>query len=188
MEVERLPFFIKMINLKISVNTPSFIKLENIFQNDDIMKAWGVIYRSYLQRRCNSFSKGGGSWAPLKYLRKRNRKAALKKQNKSNGTKSKRLKNGNDEAAKQTILRDTGILFNALSPNLTGSGFEEIKNNTQLIIGFSPAQHQGTKRSISEIASFHQYGTGNNPVREIIVPPDEKTLNKMTEVVLKHIK
>lgn len=178
-----------MIEVKVTINTPALKKLEQVFSNDDVMKAWGVVYRSFLQRRFNTFSKGGGDWAPLTTLRKRNLKASLKRQNKANKTKATRLKRGSrdGEAAKQTILRDTGILFNALSPHLSGNGFESIQNHTKLIIGFSYGNHSGG-HSISDIATFHQYGQGNNPKREIIVPPDEKTINKMIEMVTKQLK
>lgn len=67
---------------------------------------WGVRYRSFIQERFDTYSKGGGDWPPLK--------ASTVKARRS-GKKSKKKK------PKATILRDTSTLFTALQPQFAGA-------------------------------------------------------------------
>lgn len=114
--------------------------------NRAVFAKWAVRYRSFTQRRWNRFARGGGDWAPLKYR-------------------------------KGSILRDTSTMFAAMAPTITPpAGSVNQFHPDGVVVGFGGgASHPGGP-SILQIAIWHQTGAGNNPVREIIVLPDEQTL------------
>lgn len=136
---------------------------------NNAFKQWGVRVRSFLQQRFVTFSRGGGNWAPLK-------PATIRARRKS------KTRFGLSAA----ILRDTGTLFNALSPEFTGKpGALEERIPYGIRIGYGgPGKYTkkyGGVATIADIASFHQVGAGHLPKREIIVAPDEHTIELMVE-------
>lgn len=88
------------------------------------------------------------------------------------------------------ILRDTGILFKALTIGAPGSTFEVIPGGIRYGVA-GQQRHAGlvatiagkaasTKNvTIGDIAAFHQFGAGRLPKREIIVVPDQRVLDNM---------
>jgi hypothetical protein len=132
------------------------------------LKQWAFIYRSFAQRRFDRYSKGGGNWPPLKPATIAARKG---------------------KGVGVAILRDTGQLFHALQPEFAGvgAGAVEIISALSVTVGYGgSAGHIPGGVSISDIATFHQFGMGHNPKRVIIVEPDDKTLDKMTQVAEKN--
>lgn len=138
---------------------------------NNAIKQWAVRYRSFIQERFLIFSRGGGNWAPLS-------KATIKARRGSRKGKRK-----NFVAA---ILRDTGTLFNALSPEFSGKpGAMELTIPFGVRVGYGgPAMYTKKHRgiaTIADIANFHQIGAGHLPKREIIVTPDQHTLELMAQ-------
>jgi hypothetical protein len=80
-----------------------------------------------------------------------------------------------------SILRNTGTLFAALNPVFTrkpGALEESIPFGVRVGYG-GPAKHPKGKASIADIAGFHNAGAGHLPRRQIIVPPDQRTIDGM---------
>lgn len=133
-------------------NTPAVVKT---------LKQWGVRYRSFVQRRFDLFSKGGGNWPPLK-------PATIARRRKGPGQ------------GKIAILRDTGTLFRALNPVLGQPGSLEEIRPFAVVLGFGGASvHPNGKATIADIASFHNAGAGHLPKRQIIVMPSRELLRDM---------
>ena len=143
----------------IATNSPAIVKT---------LKQWGVRYRGFVQRRFNTYSKGGGDWPPLA-------PATIKRRRK-----------GKRKGGKVAILRDTGTLFRALNPVLGQPGqLEEYPGTFSVRLGIGgPVLHPGSgyglkgTATIADIASFHNFGMGV-PKRQIIVEPDEPLKAKM---------
>lgn len=132
------------------------------------MRQWAARYRSFAQQRFDVYSKGGGDWAPLKESTKRRRRKARK---------------GRIRGATRSfsILRDTGLMFQALNPvwsRKPGALQKDISFGVRVGYGGS-AKHPGGKASIADIARFHDTGAGNLPKRLIIDSPDAKTVAAM---------
>ena len=120
---------------------------------------WAVIYRTAMQERFSTYSRGGGNWKPLKPSTIRGRRG------------------GNI-----AILFDTGALFGALEPRFSpGTGAKEELTRDGIRVGFGgPARHPKGKATIAAVATFHQFG--NEPVlpkREILVVPPAATMHKL---------
>ena len=121
-------------------------------------KRWAYRFLVYLQRRFNKMSRGG--WAPLK-------KATI------------RRRRGGGKGAK--ILVDTGTLRTALSPGMKGIPGQLNKAIPwgQRVGYGGPTSHPKAKYTIAMLAHMHNTGAGTLPKREIIVDPDQATLNGM---------
>lgn len=116
-----------------------------------IYKQWATLYLSFIRRRYNDLSRTGGEWPPL-------HPKTIERKNSS------------------IILKDLGILFNALFPGAAGNVFKI--GNDGAIVGISGGSH-GDGSTIGNIALAHQTGAGNLPRREIFVVPDPKTIDRM---------
>ncbi len=128
------------------------------------LKQWGARYRGWVTRRFIKFSKGQGNWPPLKL------------------STILRRKKGKGKSGTVAILRDTGQLLQALAPMLGQPGQLERYEGFGVVLGYNDsAMHMGSKVTIGDIAAFHNYGMGNNPVRLILEIPDPETLKKMAE-------
>ena len=141
---------------------------------NNALKQWAVRYRAFIQERFLIYSRGGGDWAPLKpsTIRARNRRKGRR------GRKS--------NALYAAILRDTGQLYQALAPEFTGKpGAIEQAIPFGVRVGYGgPGMYTkkyGGVATIADIANFHQTGAGHLPKREIIVPPDQHTVELMAE-------
>jgi hypothetical protein len=131
----------------------------------ECLEKWEARWRAYIQARWVKYSKGGGDWPPLK----------------------KGYRPGG------SILRDTSTMFNAMSPFMDAPGKFSKQSGFSVTVGFGgPEPHPRAKNlTISQLAEIHQRGLGNVPVREMVVPPDEKTqlgMKKDAEVALKKLK
>jgi len=138
-------------------------KLQSRPLPDDVAKKWAVRYSSFVRKRFKN--EGNGEWKKLS-------PATLKR------------RRGKGSGAK--ILRDTGILFAALSVGAKGNLTQPIKKGVRF--GFSNVKHPGSGRTIRQIAIFHETGAGKNPKRQILVEPDvavmkyfQKTLKESIE-------
>lgn len=137
------------------------------------MHQWAARFRSFLQLRFDKFSKGGGDWPDLAESTKRRRQKARK-------THASRKKSGSATRS-FAILRDTGTLFAALTPAFArkpGQLQEDIPFGVRVGFG-GPAKHPEGKTTIAAIAAAHQAGAGPLPVRKIVVPPDQATMDAM---------
>lgn len=84
-----------------------------------------------------------------------------------------------------SILRDTGLLFNAVNPAFSGKPGqlqEDIPFGVRVGFG-GPGRHPDGTATIADIASFHQEGGPHLPQRKIVVPPDDSTTRKMADVM-----
>lgn len=120
----------------------------------DMVKKWAARYRTFAQKRFVQQSQGGRDWEPLKY------RTGL-------------------------ILRDTGMLLGALNPvfvNAPGQ-FEQILSGADIGIevGFGASGSYQNGAATKDVATWHQTGAGNLPVRTIIVEPDAKTIQQMEQ-------
>lgn len=123
-----------------------------------LKKVVGAIYRSFAMQRFSRLSRGGGGeWAPLRP-----------------STIARRRKNSS------SILINNGLLFAALAPNPTAAWLEEESLNGFRFGYGGPSKYPEGTASLADIASFHQGGAGNLPVRRLIVEPDTETLDILT--------
>jgi len=112
---------------------------------------WNLRYRTYIQRRFNRFSRGGGDWPPLKY-----RQGSI---------------------LRDTNTLYTALTPSMTAP----SGSISQPGRDGLVIGYGGnASHPGGP-TIAQIAKWHHDGAGNLPVRKIIVLPDDRTLRQMVQ-------
>jgi hypothetical protein len=155
----------------------------------DALKLWAVRYRSFAQARFDIYSRGGGDWRALSAATIKKRRKGTK----SNVLKLKELrsKKADSTVIQPTILRDTGLLFNALAPvfaEAPGAIEENIKFGVRVGYG-GPQRHflSGSKEiaTIADIASFHQVGSSKLPQRKIIVDPPPYILSQMADDMVK---
>lgn len=112
-------------------------------------------YRSFLFKRFDRFSRGGGNWK-----------------------NTKRRKSGKTKF----ILRKTHTVFKALSPVFRSlPGQYERLDRTYIETGFGgQAKHpEGNGKTVAAIAKIHNNGEGIMPVRKIIVRPNSETVQKI---------
>ena len=127
---------------------------------NDVVKKWAIRYRSFVQRRFDKYSRGGGDWPSL-----------------SPSTIAGRRR-GTGQGG-PSILRDTGTLFAALTPlwdSPPGGINQIIPGGVRVGFGGTGAHPTGLT-TVAEIANFHQEGSGRLPKREIIVDPTRDVLD-----------
>jgi hypothetical protein len=136
---------------------------------DRIMKRWSVITRSFLRRRFVEQSKGGSDWPPLA-------ESTIRRRRRPKGK-------GSAAGSNVAVLRDTGILLAALSPQLSPGGIEDRDSGTfTLRVGYGgDAPHPRADMAISSLAKIHHDGGKHLPRRPVVVPPDQATVRKLTE-------
>jgi hypothetical protein len=163
------------MEINVTLNLTGLDKLTKLVTSNSpvvlkTLKQWAFLYRAWAQNRFDKYSKGGGDWPALSPITIRRRRG--KGQN-------------------VAILRDTGLLFMVLQPvfqNIAGS--IETFGNFSVTTGYGgSALHTGTgsRATIADIASFHNYGMGHNPKREIIAAPDDRLYEKLTDVANKNL-
>lgn len=174
-----------------------------------MFKQWFAVYFGFLRTRFERMSKGG--WPKLaestilaRIRRKSGRVRAqyrhgeigqdefekkLKKAKASERRDRKKLDAGKYKVA---ILRDTGMLFNALAPTTGRPGQLNQSIPFGIRVGYGgPAKHKKGKSTIAQIAQGHQTGARHLPKRTIIVPPDDALVAKMralAEAALKELR
>lgn len=178
-----------MVNATVTVNLEPLKRFACVIADDlrrsgtgpirDALRQWAVRYRSAMQERFVEQSRGGGEWPPLKEITKQRRRGTQQ------GPRKKRGKRGSEHAATGTfaILRDTGTLFNALSPAFSGKPGqlqEDIEFGVRVGYG-GPMRYEKGKApaTIADIARFHQTGAGRLPIRKILVDPPASCLAGM---------
>lgn len=163
--------------MTVKVDLRPLIDLKNMFaltspRRRKIFKQWAFIYRTFVRRRFNIFSRGGGDWPALSSKTIAQRRT---------GPRVKKI------GRRITILRDTGTMFAALSPRFRSSpGALEKMVTDGVVVGFGGvAKHPAGKATIADIAGFHDEGRGHLPQRRIIVDPDHKAIDRMRSVVVR---
>lgn len=144
------------VKTAITVEIPGLQRFRRVVTRGDgsIKKAynqWALRYRSFIQRRYNKFSRGGGNWAPLT-----SRQGSI-------------LRDTN------TLFT---ALTPSLTPP-AGSINKPIEGGIEVGYG-GPSGHPGGP-TIVQLAFWHQTGAGNYPAREIIVAPDSDTIRGMVQ-------
>jgi len=169
---------------------------------DAVLQQWGARYLGFTRRRFVTYSQGGGDWKPLAAstvrARRSGRVAGLGKlagvRRKAGAVREvrRRVAAGILDAfaghAIETailggaaILRDTGVLLNALSPGAVGNLLESSPSELRVRCGFAQTLHGDGKggKTIQQIAAFHNTGGGALPRRTIFVVPDDATVAGM---------
>lgn len=133
------------------------------------MKRWSVITRSFLRRRFVEQSKGGSDWPPLA-------ESTIRKRRRPKGK-------GSATGSNVAVLRDTGILLAALSPQLSPGGVEDRDSSSfTLRVGYGgDAPHPRADMAISSLAKIHHEGGKHLPQRQVVVSPDQATIRKLAE-------
>ena len=170
----------------------------------NVMLQWAHRYLSFLQRRFDTYSKGGGDWKPLApaTIEARIRKPiarlykALEQGDVTEEQFETRIKGARRKVAKAkekyeagdmdvSILRDTNTLFEALDPSGSGrpgSLQEWIPYGIRIGYGGSQTHPSGNGAvTIADIAAFHQVGGTRLPKREIVVEPPPEVMEAMRE-------
>lgn len=168
---------------------------------------WGHRYETFIRRRFDRYSKGGGDWAPLALSTGNARRAPARRSAASplrTGAASSLFRDTARGGAlvgtgrRASILVNTGILKAALTIGARGNQFKQIPGGVRY--GFGPEKHPAGKKALSaesirgltsrraklknlpnidQLAAFHQYGGKHLPARPILVPPDAATLRGM---------
>lgn len=125
---------------------------------DELLRDVATIYLAYLHRRYVQQSRGG-EWAPL-----------------APATLSRRRvgRRAGASASNVAILRDRGLLLNALNVGASGNLLRQTGQRS-VRFGFGEAKHDGDGPSFQQLAAWHDSGTSRMPARRILVLPDERT-------------
>ena len=137
-----------------------------------MFKQFGAIYLTFTRRRFVRMSKGG--WTPLAQSTIKSRRGGKRRATRSSKALTKTTTRGS--ATNVSILRNTGILLNALTIGAPGNLYRGIRGGIRVGFG-GPARHPGGKATISDIAVIHDEGRGV-PKREILVKPDPMTIRQ----------
>jgi len=152
-------------------------------ETDRLYRQWAVRYRSWALERFDTFTKGGGDWAPLAPATLA-RKRGIAKRTNPGGTVRRNSGGGFSRVASGgavAILVDKGTMKAALSPAFTnrpGQLQEMIPGGVRVGYGGSGRSGDSTL-TVAQIAEVHHFGKGRVPRREIIVEPDEKVKVQM---------
>ena len=138
-----------------------------------MFKQIGALYLTFIRRNFVRMSRGG--WKALAASTIKARRGGKRRATRSPRARTKTTTRGS--AKNVSILRDTGILLNALTVGAPGNLFRGIRSGIRVGFG-GPAKHPGGKTTIKDIAVAHDEGRGV-PKREILVKPDTKTNNQM---------
>jgi hypothetical protein len=149
----------------------------------DALTQWIRRYRGAMSERFDTFSRGGGDWPALAQSTINARRHGTSKSGGRGKTGARALKKEQATGGGQvSILRDTGMIFNALDPagRRAGNWDDYIANGVEVGFGGS-AVHKGTSLTIAQIAAYHQEGTSRMKARKILVSPDEHTQDLMCQ-------
>ena len=132
-------------------------------------KIWGKRYLSETKVRFIKNSRSGGEWPPLKPAT-----IAARRSGKS-GRRRNTTRGMGSIRGKVAILRDTGILFKALTVGQPGNLYRLLRKGIRVGFG-GPAKHPDGKATIADIAKFHNVGKGKNPKRQILHKPSKQLI------------
>lgn len=149
---------------------------------DKTYRRWAARYSTFVRRWYAA--EGNGTWAslaPATIAQRRSGKRRKKKRHKP-GT-AKTTTRGGATARTVTILRDTGVLYNALS--IRGPGNKTVRIANGIVFGFHDRvpHPSGTGMSIAKLAKLHDGGGPNLPARPILIDPSPKLLHQMEKDV-----
>jgi hypothetical protein len=174
---------------------------------DAMFCQWAARYAASSMRRCNSASRGDGTWAPLaqRTLVGRARASISRvyrgfragdfdaaelqvKLKRARGVYRSQMKKMRANVAFRgdpgvSILRDTGTMLNALNIGAAGNVLRREGPVMKYGIG-GPAGHPGGKLTIGRLAVYHQLGgsiPGRPPQREILVQPTAEVQRAMAQ-------
>jgi len=155
---------------------------------DWLQKQWLDVYSTFIKRRFDRSSKGGGDWPALALSTIQRRRKGVnpsKRSGRGVGDRSSlardtrrggQLVSGGGGAF--SILRDTGTMFNALSLSNAANASAPIPLG--VAYGFREVPHPGKgTMTIARLAAIHDAGNveGGLPRREIVVAPDSETID-----------
>lgn len=158
---------------------------------DRLFRRIAAVYSAFTRRRFVAYSRGGGGWPPLAA-------STLRRRRKGKGT------------GKAAILRDTGLLFMALTIGAAGNFLR--RTRAGIVYGFGDNQHprrvvghrvKTNKRTgaqtkgrrillttagasattLRQIAIYHQEGGPRLPRRVILAQPDAQTARQFDGMV-----
>ncbi len=148
------------------VGLSSFKSVGSTPRTRKALKKWEHMYGVFLRKRFRRYSQGKEDWPKLK-------PATIKAKMRKYTPYRSRL-----------ILRATDKMIRSIQPRL--------KSRTSTDRGFVAKVQavDGRKRypkgpKVIQVVGWHDQGVGTLPKREIVVPPDNKTLEKMAEVMWK---
>ncbi len=133
---------------------------------EKMFKRWAARYSGFTRRRFQVLSRGGslkGKWAPLA-------PSTIRRRRKGKGKGS------------PAILKDTALLFNALTIKAQGNFTKRIPDGIRY--GFADSPHPGAGGlTYRRLATIHQEGNPkkNLPARPILVEPDAITVSGMMD-------
>ena len=140
-----------------------------------VFKQWGRIYLSFVQRRFNAFSRGGGNWPKL------TEETVKRKRGKASPSRRRRARRvsaaAGSVAAPTAMLVATGTLKSALDIGSPGNVFKLLVDGAR--VGFAQTRHPAGGVSILGLAVIHDLGLGRVPQREILVEPDTDTQRQL---------
>lgn len=193
------------VSVTVTIDVKGLKGVQNLLRNGSaspvrraMFNQWAARYSTFTRRRFERLSRGGGEWPPLapSTIAKRRTGGKFRKygQTRADAVRDikERLRTGKGRTGRATllkdlkhltsgagvaILRDTGILFNAITIGQYGNLTREIPDGVRY--GFSQTPHGVNKLTIARIAGYHQTGGKNLPRRTIIVKPDVQTVNGM---------
>ena len=148
----------------------------------EMFTRWGKRYLTFVRRRFVRMSRGGWKGLAKSTLKGRRGPEATRrrKTRRRVGTAKTTTRGG---AGRVAILRDTGTLLAGLTFGKPGNLLRRLPKAVRVGFG-GPSRHPGGKATIADIAGFHNTGEGDLPKREIIVPPDQRTVEGMRRDVI----
>lgn len=157
-----------MLRVQVEIDTKSFWKAFSDELRIKILTRWGMIYRAWAITEYAKNVQGGGEWPFLV-------ESTIKKKEKRGLS--------NPEAI---LIGSSHTLINALQPifaNAPGA-FQEFGRPLNVTLGYGgdaghPDETHGVFRTVEQVALFHQFGMGHNPIREIIKIPGQDVLDVM---------
>ncbi len=164
---------------------------------DQMYRQWGSYYLAAIRKRFTKASRTPGHpWKDLAESTKKGRRKSAAEQRRTKRVKTRtgrlrRKTRRRTPTAQRTfaILKNIGILFNALSIGSPGNLFRVV--DFGIHVGFSAqGKHPDGKATIAEIATYHQEGGRGKsklPQRKILVEPRTSVKRQMSKALDKAI-
>ena len=181
------------LDLTFTINVPTQADEQALMSR--ILRILAARYRAFASLRFNKFSKGAGSWKPLKpaTIKAKERRRRPARINKANAEQVSIA----EHFERTGILVDTGHLEKALNPKMVGGMTETYSADSKeatVKIAFAGRLHEGAGKSkgqltIAKLASIHHFGAPSRhiPARPILVEPDANVRKQMEVLIEKEI-